>query len=334
VFTLEAPREFVPGHVYNESDESTWWWIGPDGKITYRKNHPLTGADIATFRFYPGGFAKDRKHCYGHWGKLPGGNSRTFSVLNYSYATDGRWVWTIGGRVEGADAASFVVLDDGTRNGAYHERVGYAKDRERVFFAHSGNQAKWVRQASPESFESLNDGRFAKDHNGVFFGSIPLPKVNPAQWRRLGGSYSKDDTRIYYGDACITKADYESFEVLLTEEGAFARDKKRCYLGAEFIEPQRLKGLLDRQLRRALFDSRWLTSSVVDLARTIREELAYDRLGILCDALMDAGCNEAEIVEQWRKPYPSRLGSWVVDLILFESANGESNPLVPESPQR
>jgi hypothetical protein len=39
------------------------------------------------------------------------------------------------------------------------------------------------------------------------------------------------------------------------------------------------------------FDRRWLTSDVVPLARGILDDGAWDRLGILGDALLDAGCD-------------------------------------------
>src|SRR5262245_40519706 len=38
-------------------------------------------------------------------------------------------------------------------------------------------------------------------------------------------------------------------------------------------------------------DQSWLTPNVVTLARTIYDERAFDRLPILADALMDAGCD-------------------------------------------
>ncbi len=50
------------------------------------------------------------------------------------------------------------------------------------------------------------------------------------------------------------------------------------------------------------FDPRWLTSAVLDSARTIYDERVYDRTPILADALMDAGCNNEEILTALRCP--------------------------------
>jgi hypothetical protein len=63
-------------------------------------------------------------------------------------------------------------------------------------------------------------------------------------------------------------------------------------------------------------DPRWLTPNVTDLAHTIYEERAFDRLPILADALMDAGCADEAILSHCRSEGPHVRGCWVVDLIL------------------
>src|SRR5262245_31387429 len=68
--------------------------------------------------------------------------------------------------------------------------------------------------------------------------------------------------------------------------------------------------------RSVQLDSHWLTSNVLDLARTIYEERAINRLPILADALMDAGCSDEDILGHCRSDGPHVRGCWVVDLIL------------------
>ncbi len=63
-------------------------------------------------------------------------------------------------------------------------------------------------------------------------------------------------------------------------------------------------------------DPRWLTSNVVDLVEAIYIERAFEKMPILSDALMDAGCNNEEILDHCRSDFPKYRGDWVIDLIL------------------
>jgi hypothetical protein len=60
----------------------------------------------------------------------------------------------------------------------------------------------------------------------------------------------------------------------------------------------------------------WLTSTVVTLARGIYDDRAFDRLPILADALMDAGCDDADVLGHCRGGGVHVRGCWVVDLLL------------------
>jgi len=60
----------------------------------------------------------------------------------------------------------------------------------------------------------------------------------------------------------------------------------------------------------------WLTSTVVTLAQAIYDERAFDQLPILADALEDAGCGNADILNHCRQPGEHVRGCWLVDLLL------------------
>jgi len=68
--------------------------------------------------------------------------------------------------------------------------------------------------------------------------------------------------------------------------------------------------------RKLSADSTWLTPAVVPLARGIDDDRAFERMPILADALIDAGCDDAEIVAHCRSAGPHIRGCWVVDLLL------------------
>lgn len=74
--------------------------------------------------------------------------------------------------------------------------------------------------------------------------------------------------------------------------------------------------IVSNPFRPLTLDSSWLTSSVLDLATGIYEDRAFDRMPILADALMDAGCANDDILQHCRTGGPHVRGCWVVDLLL------------------
>ena len=71
-----------------------------------------------------------------------------------------------------------------------------------------------------------------------------------------------------------------------------------------------------RLFRRVPFQPRWRTSDVVGLAAGIYQDRAFDRMPILADALTDAGCDSAGIVDHCRAGGPHIRGCWVLDLVM------------------
>jgi len=101
-------------------------------------------------------------------------------------------------------------------------------------------------------------------------------------------------------------ADFNSFRPQIEAEAEKVRkdltSSLRCIFGNPF--------------RPVTLDPRWLTSTVIDLPSTIYDERTFDRMPILADALMDAGCDSEEIINHCRSEAPHSLGCWVVDLLL------------------
>jgi hypothetical protein len=60
----------------------------------------------------------------------------------------------------------------------------------------------------------------------------------------------------------------------------------------------------------------WNDGTVRRIAQGIYEEGAFGRLPILADALLDAGCDDEELIAHCRQPGPHVRGCWAVDLIL------------------
>jgi hypothetical protein len=63
----------------------------------------------------------------------------------------------------------------------------------------------------------------------------------------------------------------------------------------------------------------WNNGTARRIAQAIYEERAFDRLPILADALEEAGCTDADILNHCRQPGEHARGCWVVDLLLGKS---------------
>jgi len=61
---------------------------------------------------------------------------------------------------------------------------------------------------------------------------------------------------------------------------------------------------------------RWNDGCVVRIAAGIYEERAFERMGVLHDALLDAGCNDADVLSHARDGESHARGCWLLDLLL------------------
>jgi hypothetical protein len=80
-----------------------------------------------------------------------------------------------------------------------------------------------------------------------------------------------------------------------------------------------MRDIFGNPFHQVIIEPAWLASdncTIPKLVQAIYEERAFDRLPILADALEDAGCDNANILEHCRKPGEHAKGCWVVDLLL------------------
>jgi hypothetical protein len=64
------------------------------------------------------------------------------------------------------------------------------------------------------------------------------------------------------------------------------------------------------------FAPEWRTDTAVALAQGMYDARGFSAMPILADALHDAGCDSAEILDHCRGPGPHVRGCFVVDLVL------------------
>jgi hypothetical protein len=84
-------------------------------------------------------------------------------------------------------------------------------------------------------------------------------------------------------------------------------------------EANLIRCIVGNPFRPVSIDPAWLTwnnRTMSALAETIYTERAFDRLPILGDALEEAGCDNADILNHCRGPGPHARACWVVDLLL------------------
>jgi hypothetical protein len=77
-----------------------------------------------------------------------------------------------------------------------------------------------------------------------------------------------------------------------------------------------LHDIVDNPFRPVAFDPRWKTADVIGLARGIYDERAFERMPLLADALMDAGCADERVIAHCREPGAHYRGCWVLDAVL------------------
>jgi hypothetical protein len=74
--------------------------------------------------------------------------------------------------------------------------------------------------------------------------------------------------------------------------------------------------IIGNPFRPVAFAPSWRTETAVALAAGIYADRAFDRLPILADALEEAGCDNADVLNHCRGPGPHARGCWVVDGVL------------------
>lgn len=229
-----------------DNDSSVTYWT--DGRKIYFRQREINGADIDSFEWFDGGWAKDDRRCYINGIRLQNAIPATFSVLNRAYAKDKSNVWTLGGQISDADSNSFEVCDSGTYYSSYSALpYGFAKDKNNVYYTEFSRKGTVVKKANPATFHSLDDGFFGFDDAGVFCKSGILPKADPLKWQKIqtSGLYSICENRIYYQNKLLKSADAETFEVITEIQSYnFAKDKNSGFSCEKVISFQELDAII------------------------------------------------------------------------------------------
>jgi hypothetical protein len=162
-----------------------------------------------------------------------------------------------------------------------------------------------------EDFRDLNEG----EGDAIWPGVMP---VNALIEAFNGGSSWNRRMSLRDGIVHVSNSVLRDIEGYWTYSGEAARIRKplASVLKSELaIQHELIRDIFGNPFRPVTLDPRWLTSTVIDLARTIYEERVWERMPILADALMDAGCDSEEVIKHCQGPGPHVRGCWVVDLL-------------------
>jgi hypothetical protein len=137
-----------------------------------------------------------------------------------------------------------------------------------------------------------------------------------------------DSYCVYYAKSAAAMAAALGFRDLLSEGGISAA-KAAAFEHAVHAEYDAkiakrewaaqaclVRDIFGNPFRPVILNPAWRTSNVTALAQAIYDDRAFDRLPILADALEDAGCDNADILNHCRQPREHVRGCWVVDLVL------------------
>jgi hypothetical protein len=156
------------------------------------------------------------------------------------------------------------------------------------------------------------------------------------EWLYTSKKAERRQLEYYFGECCrlIPRSQVQRahhFDLDEDDHNQDALTQAQFHLGSAICEAIRMIGngngepaylvtvlrdIFGNPFRPITLDPRWLTSSVLDLAGAIYEERAFERVPILADALMDAGCENEDILDHCRGDGVHVRGCWVVDLLL------------------
>jgi serine/threonine protein kinase len=182
--------------------------------------------DTASFASLSAEYAKDKNKVYYKWispGQfwvvvIPDADPATFEVMDFNLAKDANRVWRTDVPIEGADAATAVVVNP----------HWVWKDRHNVYY-----QFTVLAEADPATFRHL-DQAFYRDANVVYWSTTRLEGADVNTFRTFGNDvpYAADEERVWVGSNQLPQVDAASFRLL--HNHVFA-DKSNVYVGGEAL---------------------------------------------------------------------------------------------------
>jgi hypothetical protein len=195
---------------------------------------------------------------------------------------------------------------------------GKASDRKLRLFVVACCRRVWDALADArsrsavETAERYADGLASREELTAAAEAAEAPAFAEAAARARGGAVSPVPHVTQAAVAAAGElADATIWAAWATSEATRAPGEERRHQAALLRD---LFGPLP--FRPVPFDPAWRTRTVTAIAQAIHDERDYSLLPVLADALEDAGCEDADVLNHCRIPGDHARGCWVVDLIL------------------
>ncbi|AMV27479.1 hypothetical protein VT84_23970 [Gemmata sp. SH-PL17] len=104
---------------------------------------------------------------------------------------------------------------------------------------------------------------------------------------------------------------------VLEDKGQRPTAKERAQKSREdAVQTEFVRDIFGNSFEPIIFSPSWRTSTAVALASQMYKARDFSAMPILADALQDAGCDRADMLDHCRGPGPHVRGCWVADLVL------------------
>ncbi|VTR93301.1 Uncharacterized protein (Fragment) OS=uncultured bacterium PE=4 SV=1 [Gemmata massiliana] len=114
--------------------------------------------------------------------------------------------------------------------------------------------------------------------------------------------------------AATSRRNVEALAVVLAADTG--RDTARASVASRTTLANFLRDIFGNPFRPMALAPEWRTSTALALAAQMYESREFGALPILADALQDAGCDSADVLNHCREPGVHVRGCWVVDGVL------------------
>jgi hypothetical protein len=142
--------------------------------------------------------------------------------------------------------------------------------------------------------------------------------------RREDGIVRNDRSSLPAREQAIARASVEilmAFENSGRRAGQVARSLREAASAGEreglaAAQCDLIRDIFGNPFEPVRFDPDWSTPDVLEVARAIHDDRAFDRMPILGDALEEAGCSSDRVLDHCRGAKIHARGCWVVDHLI------------------